>query len=982
MPLFLRQSTASQEIPLGYFVDSTDGNTEETALTIANTDIKIWKTGATTLANKNSGGGTHISNGIYHCTLDATDTDTIGPLIVFVHVSGALTVRLECCVLDEAVYDSLFGTSALTTGGALTITSGRVNADVTHWLGTAAATPTVAGVPEVDITHIAGSAVNTSSAQLGVNVVNAAGTAWNSGAIGAATLADGTIDRATFAADTGLQSARSNTAQAGGSTSITLDASASATTDFYRHALIYLTGGTGVGQYRLCTAYNGTTKVATITPAWATNPDATSTFAVIPRGIANVEAFGGTAGTFSAGRAEVNTTHVSGTSQTAGDIIGDTNDIQSRLPAALAGGKMDSSVGAYQTGMTPLQPTVAGRTLDVSAGGEAGVDWANVGTPGSTVNLSATTVNLVNTLTTYTGNTPQTGDSFARIGVAGAGLTDLGGFSTAAKGQIQTEAEDALVVHRLDELLNADSDIDGAAPPTVGSVFHELLTKTTGSFTYDQTTDSLEAIRDRGDAAWTTGAGGTNPELLQNTTIATLASQTSFTLTAGSADDDAYNGSRIVVTDQATSTQKAVGVVLDYTGSTKTITLANDPAVFTMAVGDTVDILADRSLKPAVDNRTLNVTSGRADADLTHIVTAAVSTTTAQLGVNTVQAGGTAWGSGAITSASIATAALNSSKFNADTGFKALRQSTAQAGAASTITLDASASATDDFYNNCMIVTTSGTGSGQARRIRDYVGSTKVATITPNWATTPDNTTAFAIMPSTSAWEEVLADHLTSGTTGNALNAAGSAGDPWATALPGVYGAGTAGNILGNMTGGSASTLQTTTIATLASQTSFTLTAGSADNDAYNGCIAVVTDSVTASQKAVGIVLDYVGSTKTVTLAYDPAVFTMAAGDTIAIIADRALPPQVRKNTALNNFEFLMVDATDMKTEETGLTVTAARSIDGGAFASCTNSVSEVGNGIYKINLSAADLNGDYVTLRFTATGAATRIVPFATQPY
>lgn len=36
------------------------------------------------------------------------------------------------------------------------------------------------------------------------------------------------------------------------------------------------------------------------------------------------------------------------------------------------------------------------------------------------------TVTTVGTLTTYTGNTPQTGDSFARIGAAGAGLTALG----------------------------------------------------------------------------------------------------------------------------------------------------------------------------------------------------------------------------------------------------------------------------------------------------------------------------------------------------------------------------------------------------------------------------------------------------------------------------------------------------------------------------------------------------------------------------
>lgn len=103
----LKQSTASQEIPLGYFLDSTDGNTEETGLTIANTDIKLWKAGATTLANKNSGGATHISNGLYYATLDATDTDTLGPLVIFVHVAGALPVRLECRVMPANVYESL-----------------------------------------------------------------------------------------------------------------------------------------------------------------------------------------------------------------------------------------------------------------------------------------------------------------------------------------------------------------------------------------------------------------------------------------------------------------------------------------------------------------------------------------------------------------------------------------------------------------------------------------------------------------------------------------------------------------------------------------------------------------------------------------------------------------------------------------------------------------------------------------------------------
>lgn len=39
-----------------------------------------------------------------------------------------------------------------------------------------------------------------------------------------------------------------------------------------------------------------------------------------------------------------------------------------------------------------LYPTTSGRTLDVSAGGEAGLDWANVGSPTTAVDLSNTTI--------------------------------------------------------------------------------------------------------------------------------------------------------------------------------------------------------------------------------------------------------------------------------------------------------------------------------------------------------------------------------------------------------------------------------------------------------------------------------------------------------------------------------------------------------------------------------------------------------------
>jgi hypothetical protein len=70
---------------------------------------------------------------------------------------------------------------------------------------------------------------------------------------------------------------------------------------------------------------------------------------------------------------------------------------------------------------------------------------------------------------------------------------------------------------------------------------------------------------------------------------------------------------------------------------------------------------------------------------------------------------------------------------------------TAQAGAASTITLAAAASATDDAYRGLRIKTTGGTGPNQVRVISTYNGTTKVATVSEAWTTTPDNTTTYTV---------------------------------------------------------------------------------------------------------------------------------------------------------------------------------------------------------------------------------------------
>jgi len=88
----------------------------------------------------------------------------------------------------------------------------------------------------------------------------------------------------------------------------------------------------------------------------------------------------------------------------------------------------------------------------------------------------------------------------------------------------------------------------------------------------------------------------------------------------------------------------------------------------------------------------------------------------------------------------------------------------------------------------------------------------------------------------------------------------------------------------------------------------------------------------------------------------------------------------IKRNAAFSNFEFLMVSSGDHVTPQTGLTIAATRSIDGGTFTSTGNAATEVANGIYTVNLAASDVNGQTITFRFTASGADTRLITIVTN--
>jgi hypothetical protein len=180
----LKLATAGQEILLGPFLDDDDGITQKTGLTIANTDIKLFKAGGTTLGNKNSGGATEIATGFYYATLDATDTDTLGPLVVVVQITDCLCVRHEFNVVSAAYFDWVYGTTKPDVN-TFSITNNAITANAIN--DGAITNAKVADDVDVNTKTITAGAI--------------ASTAFAAGAINADAIANGAIDAATFAAD-------------------------------------------------------------------------------------------------------------------------------------------------------------------------------------------------------------------------------------------------------------------------------------------------------------------------------------------------------------------------------------------------------------------------------------------------------------------------------------------------------------------------------------------------------------------------------------------------------------------------------------------------------------------------------------------------------------------------------------------------------------------------------------------------------------
>ena len=191
-----------------------------------------------------------------------------------------------------------------------------------------------------------------------------------------------------------------------------------------------------------------------------------------------------------------------------------------------------------------LKPTTAGRSLDVSSGGEAGIDFANIGSPTTTVNLSGTTISTTQAITSVSGSvgsvTGAVGSVTGNVGgnvvgsvasVTGAvGSISTGGITSAsfAAGaidaaamnvtgseftaipwnsawdtEVQSEVQDALEANHLDHLLAVA--YDPASPVGVADSLFNDLVEDNGTGTTRFTTVALEQAPAGGG-----GGGGTD----------------------------------------------------------------------------------------------------------------------------------------------------------------------------------------------------------------------------------------------------------------------------------------------------------------------------------------------------------------------------------------------------------------------------------------------------------------------------------------
>lgn len=436
--------TAGSTLYIPFTSYDKDDGSSITMTGLAVTDIEIYKNGSTTQRASDNGYTLLDTDGIdfdgvtglHGFSIDLSDNTDSG----FYTAGAWYWVVVSTVTIDSVVVTFIAAVFRIRAAESV---AGTPKVDVSHLLGTAWLTPGTAGTPDVN-TKLAG------------------GTAWGSGAITAASIANGAIDAATFAADVDAEILSYLVDDA-----TRIDASA-----------LNTLSGHDPGETIM-----GATDALSVSELQASaladlfNTDSGTTYASAVAGSVVKEV----------------ADNAGGASLTVQDIVDGVWDepLASHQDADSMGEALADAGGA---GTPPTAAEVADAVWD-----EATAGHTTSGTFGEQLKTDVDAI-LADT---------------AEIGAAGAGLTEAGGtgdqltavaWNAAWDAEVQSEAEDALVAKGLDHLVAASvagSDI------TDNSIIAKLVSKSATADWDDfvNTTDALQALRDRGDAAWVTATG-------------------------------------------------------------------------------------------------------------------------------------------------------------------------------------------------------------------------------------------------------------------------------------------------------------------------------------------------------------------------------------------------------------------------------------------------------------------------------------------
>ena len=135
-------------------------------------------------------------------------------------------------------------------------------------------------------------------------------------------------------------------------------------------------------------------------------------------------------------------------------------------------------VGFDPAALTWLTPTTAGRTLDVSAGGEAGLDWANIGSPTTAQNLSATNIDVDQVVASVSGAVGSVTGAVGSVTGAVGSVTGAVG-SVTADVTLAAAEENAIADAVRARQLTEGYAADGVAPTLQQALFmiQQMLTE-------------------------------------------------------------------------------------------------------------------------------------------------------------------------------------------------------------------------------------------------------------------------------------------------------------------------------------------------------------------------------------------------------------------------------------------------------------------------------------------------------------------------